>query len=76
MDLFKDGTYSKLKFEWLGDCEFELEFIESNNESRKSFSKPGDKYIYQILDKKAKYYLMSAWIPGMSYFLKFKIYFI
>jgi hypothetical protein len=74
-DHFKDGTYSKLKIHWMNDCEFDLEFIKSNNISRKGFSKPGDKFNYQILNKNDKYYSMSAWINGMNYYLKFKIYY-
>jgi hypothetical protein len=74
-DRFKNGTYSKLKFNWIGDCEFEIEFVESNNYIRKNLSKPGDKYRYQILDKKDGYYDMSAQIPGIERFMLFKVYY-
>jgi hypothetical protein len=75
VDHFKDGTYSKLKFYWINDCEFEIEFIESDNYSRKQFSKPGDKYKYQILNKDDKSYFMSAEIVGTSQFMTFKLYY-
>jgi hypothetical protein len=72
---FKDGTFSKLKINWINDCEFQIEFVESNNEIRKNFSTPGDKYSYLILDKKNGFYTMSAEIVGMNDFTKFKLYF-
>ncbi len=74
-DHFNDGTYSKLKFYWVNDCEFEIEFIESDNYLRKQFSKPGDKYKYQIIQKGEKYYFMSAEIVGTSQFMTFKMYY-
>src|SRR5690606_16295768 len=48
---FPDGTYSRCAFKWVTDCEFELEFIESDNRSRKNFSTRGDRYRYQILNQ-------------------------
>lgn len=75
IDHFKDNTYSKLNLKWIGDCEFEIQFIESNNEVRKNFSKPGDKYRYQIIEKHADYYRMSVEIPDSDQHLLFKIYY-
>ncbi len=75
IDHFKDGTFSKLKFYRISDCEFEIEFIESNNEIRKNFSKVDDKYRYQIIDKKENYYNMSLEIVGTNGFYLFKIYY-
>lgn len=75
VDHFNDGTFSKLKLYWVNDCEFEIEFIESDNYSRKQFSKPGDKYKYQIIQKNNNFYFMSAEIVGTSQFLTFKLYF-
>jgi hypothetical protein len=63
-DNYKNGTYSKLKFKWINDNEFEIEFIESNNSIQSQFSKKGDKYIYQIIDKADDHYLMSVQVPG------------
>ncbi|BFM44075.1 hypothetical protein CFS9_27160 [Flavobacterium sp. CFS9] len=45
---FSDGTFSKLHYKKKGSCEFELEFIESNNMSRKNLSIKGDKYLYHL----------------------------
>lgn len=75
IDYFKDGTYSKLRFDWVSACEFEIEFLESNNDIRKNFSKPGDIYRYQILDKKDNYYDMSVEIEGVDTHLMFKMYY-
>ena len=49
IDKFKDGTYSKLKIHWMTDCEFELEFVASDNPVRSSFSKKGDRYKYYVI---------------------------
>jgi hypothetical protein len=74
-DRFVDGTWSKLKFKWIGDCEFEIEFIESTNESRKNFSRPGDKYRYQLLSKHESYYAVSVQSVGREGYMTFRIYF-
>lgn len=75
IDTFKDGTYSKLAFHWVNECEFDIEFIESNNVTRKNFSKRGDKYRYQVLSKNAYYYDMSVEIVGKNSFALFRIYY-
>jgi hypothetical protein len=73
---FIDGSYSKLKFYWISDCEFELEFIESNHHIRKNFSRKGDKYRYQLFDKTKNYYSTSVELPDMpGIFETFKLYF-
>lgn len=75
IDHFKDGTFSKLKFDWVNDCEFDVEFIESNNESRMYLSETGDKYRYKIVDKKDGYYDMVLEGLGYDTFYRFKIYY-
>lgn len=74
-DTFADSTYSKLKFKWLNDCEFEIEFIESNNESRKNMSKKGDTYRYSIIDRKENYYDMVLEVVGAGQLSRFKMYY-
>ena len=74
-DSFSDKTNSYLDYNWINDTEFELVFIESNNETRSNFSAKGDKYVYQVLAKEPNYYLMSVNIPGQETFEKFKMYF-
>lgn len=74
-DTFTDSTYSKLKFKWLNDCEFEIEFIESNNESRKNMSKKGDTYRYSIIDRKENYYDMVLEVVGAGQLSRFKMYY-
>jgi hypothetical protein len=59
-ETFKDGSFSKLRLTWKGNSEFEIEFIESNNMVKKSFSNPGDKYRYTVLDKTPDAYIISA----------------
>jgi len=74
IDHFLDGTYSKLKLKRSSDCEFEIEFIESNNLIRRNFSKKGDKYHYQILEKNNNKYLMTVEISGVGKISSFVIY--
>ncbi len=74
-DFFSDKTFSKLTYDWISETEFELVFIESNNETRSNFSVKGDKYIYQVLTKENNFYLMTVNIPGQDTFEKFKLYY-
>lgn len=71
---FSDGSYSKLFYHWIDKTKFELEFIESNNHARKNFSKKGDKYIYEIINKEGDFYWILCEIPGQSEILKFKLF--
>lgn len=73
VDKFTDGTWSKLEVEWLSDCEFELTFMKSNNETRKNLSKKGDKYRYTILEFKEGYYLISSEIVNSGKYYIFKL---
>ena len=75
IDHFNDSTFSKLKMQWLSDCEFQIEFVSSNNQIRKRLSKPGDKYRYQVLEKSDGYYFMSAEVVGVNQFMTFKLYY-
>jgi len=75
IDRFKDGTYSKLRIQWINDCEFEIEFLESNNLSRMKLSNKGDKYRHRIVEKTDKYYLMFTEIPNMKPYYMFKLYY-
>lgn len=73
-ETFQDGTYAKLKVEWLSACEFETEFIESNNFTRQSLSRSNDKYVYQIIDRKDGYYDVCVYIRGFETYTLFKMY--
>ena len=61
-ETFEDGTISLLSFHKTSNCEFELEFIESNNELRKNFSVTGDKYQYGLSSGKDGIY--NFWVIG------------
>lgn len=74
-DSFSDKTFSKLTYNWINETEFELVFIESNNETRSNFSIKGDIFIYQVLSKEDGFYSMSVNIPGQKTFEKFKMYY-
>ncbi|WP_234111305.1 hypothetical protein [Chryseobacterium sp. R2A-55] len=74
IDEFHDKTYSKNSFTWENDHKFVLEYIESNNQGRRGFSRKGDKYYYSIVNKKANYYLIAAQIPNQKEILLFKLY--
>ena len=75
IDRFSDGTYSRLAFRWIDDCSFEIEFIESDNHTRQSFSKPGDVYVYQVNEKHPGYYDVSVEIKGTGRYAAFRIYY-
>lgn len=74
-DSFSDNTFSKLTYNWISQNEFELVFIESNNETRSNLSVEGDKYVYQVLSKEKGFYLLTLNIPGQETFEKFKLYY-
>lgn len=74
-EVFSDSTYSMLKYKWVNDLEFELEFIESNNEIRKAYSVKGDKFIYGVIEKGENYYLISSKIENQDHYELFKLYF-
>jgi hypothetical protein len=71
-ETFADGSYSRLRFRWTGDCEFDLVFIESNNIIRKNMSKPGDNFHYRILEKNDGHYSVVYELDGI--YSTFKIY--
>ncbi len=75
METMPDSTFSKLKFNWDNDTEFTIEFVESNNNVRKNFSRKGDKYNYQLIEKVSNYYKLSVWVVGQPDIMTFKLYF-
>ena len=74
-DLFADGTYSRLSLSKINKSEFVITFIESNNKSRRNFSKPGEQYRYKILKKNDGYYSMFMQAVGSKIKLLFKLYY-
>ena len=74
VDTFIDNTYSKLELIENSNCEFEIQFIKSNNAMRMNFSKIGDRYSYQILSFEDDKYYMSVEIPGQNQYYKFILY--
>ena len=75
IDHFKDGTYSKLRFNWVNDQEFEISFIESTNKIRKNLSKPGEKYKYALIEKFPTYYLVFLNMKEFSVMGTFKLFY-
>jgi hypothetical protein len=72
-ETFKDGTKSNLLFLPKTNNEFELEFIESNNEMRKNFSVKGEIYRYGIYAKENDE--LFVWVISKEkQFLGFKLY--
>ena len=72
-ETFEDGTFSKLVFISKMDGEFDLEFLESNNEMRKNFSVKGDIYNYGIFTKNESSY--RIWVKSKdNSFASFKLY--
>jgi hypothetical protein len=75
VDHFLDGTFSRLKISTDENCDFTIEFVESNNEIRKGFSKKGDKYNYAILENNDGFYKLSVEIPEQSIYYTFNLYY-
>lgn len=73
-DVFSDGSQSESFFRWKEDGIFELEFIRSNNHTRKDFSQPGDRYFYEVLSEGDGFYWVLVQIPGQESFYKFRLY--
>ena len=61
-ETFEDGTISLLSLHKTANCEFDLEFIESNNELRRNFSVKGEKYEYGLISGKDGLY--NFWVIG------------
>jgi len=74
IETFLDGTTSKLYFKWTNKCGFELEFIESNNESRSNLSVVGDIYIYEIINTIEDNFEAIISIDENDVYMKFVIY--
>lgn len=73
-DLFSNKTFSKLKFEWLTKNSFQIEFIESNNVSRKGASRKGDKFIYTIIEKNNDFYKLVLTTSQNNRIVSFNFY--
>jgi len=61
------------KIDFFKNCEFTLEFVESNDPTANKYSKQGDKIYYRILDQTNSYFSVSATRNGIT--LLFKIYY-
>ena len=67
------NTYSKCSFQWTDKCNFELEFIKSNDPLRKNMSKKGDKYKYRLLSSTPTYFLLLVHYGNV--WQEFKLYY-
>ncbi len=74
IEYFIDESFSKLKLHWENNYDFNLEFLESNNSMKKSFSRKGEKYKYRILSKENNYYWIAYYAKDLSTIVKFKLY--
>lgn len=63
--------YAELKFSWLDECSFQIEFVESNHPFKSRLSKPGDIYLYRIMDRSKNYYQVQVTAGEVSYELRF-----
>lgn len=71
IEKFEDNTYSKLYYRKKSNCQFELEFIESNNFSRGNLSVKGEKYLYKIFNEENQTY--SVYLKNQETYYIFKI---
>lgn len=75
IEYYKHGTFSACKMNWINDNEFDLEFIESDEDYRKNSLHSGEKYRYSIIEKKDDYYEILSIAPGSLDMCTFKIYY-
>jgi hypothetical protein len=74
-DAFKDKTTSNLVYKWTSDTDFVLTFVKSNNELRKSFSVPGDEFLYSVISKGKNYFVLTVKIPTHNKYAEIKLYY-
>lgn len=72
IETFADKTNSKLKYIKKDNCSFELEFVESNNVSRKNLSNKGDIYKYQLFEESNN--VFGIYTENKGTFYLFKLY--
>ncbi|HET9055515.1 MAG TPA: hypothetical protein VFN30_01580 [Chitinophagaceae bacterium] len=75
VDSLSDGSFSKLKLVRTTQCDFEIEFIESNHPIKQKLSRAADKYYYRIISKEEHYYIMQVNLPLANKYSEFRIYF-
>jgi hypothetical protein len=75
IDHMADGTYSKLTLAKTSDADFELSFIQSNNSVKGALSKPGDKYLYRLIEKGDGFYTLCVGMPNIEHYSLFKIFY-
>lgn len=69
----KGKYHNKNRLIFKGDCEYELEFVESTNPEENKQFKKGDKILYRIIEKESNYYLLTAEKDKIVF--KFKMYY-
>jgi hypothetical protein len=74
IDHMKDNTFSKLSLKRTSTADFEIAFIESNNNIKSKLSIPGDIYQYRIVRKTDSHYELAVTIPGISSIALFNVY--
>ena len=74
IEYFIDESFSKLKLYWIKNNDFNLEFLESNNSMKKSFSRKGEIYQYRIVSKENNYYWIAYYTKDLNNIVKFKLY--
>lgn len=73
-ETFEDNTTSKLLLRQKDNCEFELEFIESDNNLRKNFSIKGDIYKYGIFKLEEDTFYLWTSSKDNNTFYSFRLY--
>lgn len=74
IETFADNTTSKLVIYSKDNCEFQLQFVESNNEIRKNFSVKGDVYNYGFYNLNKGVFDIWVLSEKDSTFYTFKLY--
>lgn len=74
IETFEDNTTSKLLLHPKGNCEFDLEFIESNNNIRRNYSVKGDIYNYGIFKLNDDVYYIWSTTKDNNVIYTFRLY--
>ena len=67
VEYLSNGRYSKLGIEWTDPCSFTLTFKESNDPFKRTLSKEGDIYTYQVINSDEQSFTLITEYRGRRY---------
>lgn len=73
-EFFPDRTYSKNEIHWTGNNQFKIDFVKSTNPLRKNLHQQENSHIFELMEKKDNYYLISTHLMDQGKMVLFKLY--